>query len=389
MTLFDITISSLKRQKSKKAFILIAMILSITTVLTLYTFTKSQTYKIESQFDEYGANIIITPKTDSLSLSYGGISFNEVVSIEEINKKDLEKISTIKDIASIRAISPKLVGAVNVKTATTEQMVVIVGTDFSSVFKINGWWDDTENIPEDENDLIIGFDVADKLGLQTGDSIEINNLIFHVAKVLEVSGNQDDEAIIANLEVVEALLNKPGKVSLVEISALCSECPIEDLVNQISEVLPNSNVRALREVMIQRMEVIGQVEKFAISISLILILLCSLLIFSNMAASVNERKHEIGIYRAIGFCKSHIIQVIQLESLIISFTAGVLGIGLSIIASYVGLPRFADIEVGNVLIDKVFFIKGFIVVLLLGFVSSLLPAIKASNCDPVKTINSL
>lgn len=389
MNLFDITLSSLKRQKSKKAFLLIAMVLSITTVLTLYTFTASQTNKIESQFDEYGANIIITPKTDTLSLSYGGISFNEVVSIEEINKDELTNISSIKDIASIRAISPKLVGAVSVTTKSTQQMVVIVGTDFGEAFKVNGWWDDTNNVPENDNDIIIGFDVAKKLGITLGEKIKINNKDFNVINILEVAGNQDDQAIIAKLDVVEKLLNRVGKVSLVEISALCSECPIEDLVDQISAVLPNANVRALREVMVQRMEVVGQVEKFALSISIILILLCSLLIFSNMASSVNERKHEIGIYRAVGFTKNHIISIIQIESLIVSIIAAFIGIILSAAVSYFGLPRFTGIEVENILIDEIFFTKSFIVVILLGFFSSLFPSIKASNSDPVKAINSL
>ncbi len=389
MNLFDITLSSLRRQKSKKAFLLIAMVLSITTVLTLYTFIASQTSKIENQFDEYGANIVITPKTDSLSLSYGGISFNEVVSIKEINKDELTNINSIKDIASIRAISPKLVGAVNVTTKSTQQMAVIVGTDFSEAFKVNGWWDDDNIVPENDNDIIIGFDVAKTLDIEKGETIKIDNEDFNVISILEVAGNQDDQAIIAKLEVVEKLLNREGKVSLVEISALCSECPIEDLVDQISNVLPNANVRALREVMVQRMEVVGQVEKFALIISVILILLCSLLIFSNIASSVNERKHEIGIYRAIGFAKKHIISIIQIESLIVSIFAALIGIILSAVVSYIGLPRFTGIEAENILIDEIFFVKSFLVVILLGFLSSLFPSIKASNSDPVKAINSL
>lgn len=389
MNLFNITISSLKRQKSKKSFLLIAMVLSITTVFTLYTFTVSQTRKIEDQFDEYGANIIITPKTDSLSLNYGGISFSEVVSINEIKKEDLKAIQNINDIDSIRAISPKLIGAIDVVTGNKIHKVIIVGTDFSEVFKIKGWWDDSKNIPESDNDLIIGFDVAKKLGVQVGDNLLINKIEFRVARILNVAGNQDDEAIIGKLEVVEQLLNREGKISLVEISALCSECPIDELVRQIAEVLPDVNVRALREVMVKRMEVVDQLEKFAISISLILILLCSLLIFSNMASSVNERRHEIGIYRAIGFTKMNIVEIIQAEALIISILAALLGSILTLLVSYIGLPKFTNIGTEYVVIDWLFFIKGSLATVLLGFISSLSPSIKASNSDPVKTINSL
>lgn len=49
---------------------------------------------------------------------------------------------------------------------------------------------------------------------------------------------------------METLLGIVDKVSLVEISALCSDCPIDELVQQVSDVLPNTNVRALREVLV-------------------------------------------------------------------------------------------------------------------------------------------
>ena len=72
MTLKDIALIGLGRQKGKKAFVLIAMTLGCATVIILFTFIDTQKRTIESQFDEYGANIIVLPKADTLGLSYGG-----------------------------------------------------------------------------------------------------------------------------------------------------------------------------------------------------------------------------------------------------------------------------------------------------------------------------
>lgn len=388
MTLLDITLNSLKRQLSKKLFLSLAMILSFTTVLTLYTFTKSQTRKIESQFDEYGANIIITPKSDSLSLSYGGISFNEVVAVNEIYLSDLEAIKNIQDYNSIRAVSPKLVGAIEVDTGKLKETVLIVGTDFKTEFEIKSWWENSFEIPTGTNDLIIGWDVKDKLNLEIEDKLYIKGEEFIVKKILKPAGNQDDSAIIAPYTATERLLDKKGMVSMVEISALCSECPIDDMVNQITNVLPTGNVRALQEVMVKRMMVVHQTEKFAFTISIILIVLCSLLIFSNITSSVNERRHEIGIYRAIGFNKGNIVSIIIGESFIVSIFSGIIGILVTIIGSNSLLPQFVNMEAKDIVIDYVFFVKAFIVLFIVGFVSSLFPSISASNSDPVETINS-
>lgn len=388
MTLTKITLSSFRRQKRKKAFLITAVFLSFAAVLTLNTFINSQTYRIENQFDEYGANIIITPKTDTLSLSYGGIDFNEVVSVEEIMRDDLKAVKTINDYKSIRAVAPKLIGAVTLTAADKKESVVIVGTDFSEEFKIKGWWNNTPEAPLTDKDVIIGFDVARVMGINAGDTVNIDGKEFHVSQVLPAAGNQDDRAVIASLTTVEKMLNKEGKISLVEISALCSECPIEELVRQLQEVLPNANVRALQEVMGKRMAIVAQMEKFALSVTVILILLSSLLIFSTIASSVNERKHEIGIYRAIGFTKSHIFQIIQGESLILSVLSGILGILTAIVAGFLLLPPLTGVSPEDVIINTVFFSRAFILLILLGFLSSLPPAINASQTDPVKTINS-
>ena len=61
---------------------------------------------------------------------------------------------------------------------------------------------------------------------------------FTVASVLNATGSQEDGLIYADLGVVQGLLGKPGKVSLVEVSALCSTCPIEDIVSQIGDACP-------------------------------------------------------------------------------------------------------------------------------------------------------
>ena len=59
MNIIDIASHSLNRQKAKKSFLVIAIVLGCITVVSLYTFVAAQKMKIENQFDEYGANIIV------------------------------------------------------------------------------------------------------------------------------------------------------------------------------------------------------------------------------------------------------------------------------------------------------------------------------------------
>lgn len=390
MNLFDITIHGLRRQKSRKLFLGAAMTISLSAVLILFTFVKSQEVQLESQFDEYGANIIITPKTDDLSLTYGGISLTGIVTnLMEIESEEVSRIYNIPNSKNIRAVSPKLIGVGPVDSDSGRKDVLIVGVDFAEESKIKAWWNVDGRFPETPREVLIGTKAAEKIGLSVGSAFRLDQNEMRVAGVLNSTGSQDDSAIMASMDFVEKLLGKEGKISLVEVSALCSDCPIDDIVAQISTIMPNAEVQALRQVMEQRMQVVHQFSRFALSIFVILTFMCGLFIFSTVAGAVAEKKKEIGILRSVGFARKHIAQVVITEALLLSGAAGVIGIGASLLFIRFALPRISGIAVESVVYDPLLISVGFAALIALAFISAIGPAIKASRYDPVVAIASL
>jgi len=112
---------------------------------------------------------------------------------------------------------------------------------------------------------------------------------------------------------------------MAEVAALCTACPIEDMVTQISEKLPGAKVMAIQQVVKGRMETLHHFKKFSYGVSAVVILIGGLVVLVTMMGSVKERTEEIGIFRAIGFRKSHIMRIILLEALIVSSIAGIFG----------------------------------------------------------------
>ena len=70
-----ISLNSLKRRKAKSFFIICGLTVGIATIIALFTAINTMESNMDKQLDEYGANIVIFPKSDSLSLSYGNITF--------------------------------------------------------------------------------------------------------------------------------------------------------------------------------------------------------------------------------------------------------------------------------------------------------------------------
>ncbi len=386
MRLRDISINNLKRRKGKVFFLVLGLTIGITTVVTLISVTRMMNEDIASKLDEFGANILIIPRSDDLSLSYGGMSIGGVaVDSQTLRESDLPKIRQIEVKDNISTVSPKLVGVIE----TEGKKVPLMGVRFEEELRLKKWWKIHGNAPKDREDVLLGNEVAVRLFKSTGDTLSIHGKSVKVAGVLDETGSQDDFLIFGDLAFVQEVMEKPGVLSLIEVSAFCNSCPIEEIVRQISNELPQAKVTAIKQTLQTKMEALNHFKKFSIGISIIVLLIGGLIVFTNMMASVNERKREIGIFRAIGFRKSHVVRIIFLEALIVGMMAGVVGYLLGLGISQMIGPMIAGVKGGRWVIDPLLIIGAVSLSAIIGILSSIYPALHASKMDPTTALRSL
>ncbi len=133
----------------------------------------------------------------------------------------------------------------------------------------------------------------------------------------------------------------------------------------------------------------------AISIVLIAFVSVSLVVSSIMIGvityiSVLERTKEIGILRAVGASKRDISRVFNAETLIVGFTAGAIGIGLTLLATIpinIILHNLTGMNVAAIL-PLGGGIALIIISMLLTFVAGLIPSSIAAKRDPVTALRS-
>ncbi|MBN2440384.1 MAG: ABC transporter permease [Spirochaetales bacterium] len=413
MKLTDIAIGNLKRRKSKIIFIILGMMIGIATIVSIYHVTLQAQADIEKKIDEFGANIMIIPKSNTLSMTYGGITIPGAnYDVREIHEDEIDKIRTIKNNENLSIVSPKLLGATEVQG----EIILLVGADLSTEIKLKKWWKFEgggsltltrvkEKSPVDPthfivnsvieglngNDVIIGSKVAEKFNLSPGDMIvcsrdDIKKEV-KVKAIISETGSQDDSIIFMNLDMAQVLLGKEGKISLVEIAALCAGCPVEEMAAQINGVVTNGKATPIKQVVAQRMHMIGQISNFGFILGIIIILIGSLIVFTTMTASVNERQREIGIFRAIGFRRTHIMRIIFTETVILSFLAGIIGYTVGIGSSVIfnGILGNSQLLLFNPLV-----LAGSVgMAVIVGLLATLYPALNAARIDPATALRQI
>ena len=386
MKLHTISINNLRRRKAKMAFLTVGLMVGIATIVTLVTLTRSMSSDIERKMDAFGANILITPQSNGLAMNYGGISLGGVTFDQrEIREEDLAKIKTITNHKNISAVAPKVLGGVTVGGHD----VLLVGVDFDSELKMKQWWQIFGAAPKGDTELLLGSDAAKVLNVSFGENITIKGESFKVAGVLEQTGSQDDALVFASLAKAQKLLGKEGRITLAEVAALCSGCPIGDMVTQIAENLPNARVSAIQQVVAGRLAALDQFKRFSYAMSGVVVFIGSLIVFVTMMGSVNERTVEIGVFRAIGFRKSHIMRIILLEAALVSLLAGLLGYAAGMGGATLALPFMAESKDAHLVWDGMVAFGAIGLALVLGILASLYPALHASKMDPTEALRAL
>ena len=387
MNLRRIAFANLRRRKSRAAFLVAGLLVGIATVVALLALTSALRMQAQDNLESYGANILITPQTDDLSLSYGGVNVGAVsVGRQELDESDLQGLSSIKNYANIATVAPQLLGAVKVNGHTA----LLMGVRPESQFNVKRWWTVNGRRMQADDELVVGAGAARTLGLQMGDTVKLEGQLFTVVGILDETGSQDDDLVISTLPAAQALLKRPGKVSLVEVAALCAGCPIEDMVTQISGVLPGAKVTAMQQVVKSRLHALDQFKAFAYALGGVVIGIEVLVVFITMMGSVNERTREIGVFRALGFRRGHVVVLILIEALVASALAGLLGYLAGIGVAYGVLPFVKEGDgMAHISFTPLLAAGALVLAMVIGATASIYPALHASRMDPTEALRAL
>ena len=261
-------------------------------------------------------------------------------------------------------------------------------------------------------DVVLGFSVAEKLDYQINSSIIVSHGLksftdhdeqpFKVSGILAKTGTPVDNTIIVSLKAIEAIhvdwssgAKIPGQITPIDeirkmdlatsnITAILlgidSKLKIFQFQRWINEYPEEALTAILPGVALQELwRIVGVVENILLGISFVVILTTLMGMAAIVLSSLNERRREMAIWRAMGASPKIVIGLLMLEALIISCVSIFLSTFLLFILLYF-LQPWIDTTYGILVTVEMFFLSDIYIFILFIFAAmfvSLIPALRA------------
>ena len=402
-----LALGSIKTNLLRSLLTLLIIAVGITCLVGILTAIDSILFSMSDNFNRLGANSFnIRPLSESLRSNNRGrqqkfaevINFEQAMDFKQSYSYGASKVSVESFCESSATIK--------YDTKKTTPTVRVIGVDENymqtSAFEMGAGRNFTNTeVFSTSNKVIIGSDIVktlfqDKAEKAIGKDIYINSNRYKVIGALKSKGSSstgsNDKRVFIPLYNSKVLYGFADKAYNVTV-AVANPNEMDDAINHAIGVMRNVRklkvssennfeIRKSDGILNQLKEMTTTLRLSTVVIAMLTLLGASIGLMNIMLVSVTERTKEIGIRKALGATRKNVLMQFLIEAIVICLMGGLVGVFLGILMGF-GVTALVD---GRFFIPWNWMILGITVCIVVGLVSGLYPALKASRLDPIEAL---
>ncbi|NCT55407.1 FtsX-like permease family protein [bacterium] len=384
---FRTSSTAISANKVRAALTMLGVIIGVFAVVMMVALGQGAQNFITDQFEQLGSNLIF------VSPGKSGVGRDPAEALTR-NKLDDKHVDLIKTHANenISALSAWVSTGSTVVHKNKSYFASVSGLDYNGNEVMNyeidkGRFLIRSEVKSKAKVAVIGKLVSEELFGQSspiGESIKMDNNSYKVIGTFKEKGQNYDNGVIipyTSAKSTFSIKNLSGIVIKLKEGA-----PVEVSMNQIKRAVSRDlnkddfSVLSQQDILGSIQEILGMLTLAIGGIAGISLLVGGIGIMNIMLVSVTERTREIGLRKAVGATPFNIASQFLIESVLISFGGGSIGIILAFIANFAA-QSFIRTEIPIWAIALAF---GFSVGV--GILFGTYPAIKAAKKDPIEAL---
>ncbi len=385
---------NLRRKVFRSLAIIAAVMVVAATLFSVTTIMESVEQSLERGTARLGADIMVVPAKSETAARTALLTGKP--SAFYMDKALVEKIGKIR---GVRSVTSQIFLKTSPYACCDVSDLFLIGFDPENDFTIKPWLTNTLGRPLAADEVIMGRGIT---AYTVGFTLTFFNQPFKVVGMLEETGMEFiDNSIFISYAGIDRILHNAKKeggsvpITPNQVSTVLVQVDPEFTPDRVSLFI-QAEVDGVKAIVTDR--IIASVRKqlfillkSVLSVSAILWIMALLLVGVVFSMIVNERRRELGIFRAMGAQKSHLFRLIMLEAAILSIIGGAIGIGLGGGVLFMFKDAiYTSLNIPHLWPNTMRFVGlvsfCMLLSLLTGIIAALGPAIRASMLEPYEAI---
>lgn len=302
-----------RKDRAFTALVSVAVVATIATAaLTIYSDLES---KLSREFRGFGANIVVTKTSGTLTPS------------------ELADIRTI--VGNSGEIVP--VGYAIATETASKSRIVVGGADVAKLRHLNSSWFFNN---AGQGSALVGSRVDETISHGADMQLSFGNTtavikpagFFH-------SGSDDDSRVYIPLEDFVRFTGIQPNTALVRVEGRPQE--IQNALSRLSSSLPDIEVKPVRQITQAQTAVVGKTRSVVLASSAVVVILIMLCMVATFTGSVLERRKDFAVMKALGASNRTVNFLFASESALLALTGSIAGYILGCgIAFWIGKANF-------------------------------------------------
>jgi putative ABC transport system permease protein len=398
--LTKLAVENMSHRQIRSWLTIIGIVIGIAAVVALVSLGQGLQYTVEQQFVKIGADKITVVAKSVMQGAPG--SSDDIIMLTKEDLRVVQRTSGVQDAVGVVQKTAK----VEFNKKIRFNFVRGVPVDSSRiVYEETGLYDVKSGRklrPGDNKKILIGseFSKETKFGkeIQLNDKLKLNGAEYTVVGIMGSSNPGISQAIVTTVDDARELFDAPEEVSLI-MAKIYDAKDLDQVVENVKKDLRRfRNVREGKEDFTAEstkkfvesfLQVFNVISVLLIGLASISILVGAIGIANTMYTAVLERTREIGIMKSIGARNNQIMMIFLIESGLIGFVGGAIGVALgwlmgraaeAIIAGFLGPGFFIAFFPWYLTLGSLVF------AVIIGMISGIMPAKQASSMNPVDAL---